>query len=232
MNDAARKGIIELEGVSKIYDLGEVKVRALDSLTLSIFPAELTVILGPSGSGKTTLLNIIGGIDHATEGKVVVNGVVITGMNERELTAYRREAIGFIFQFFNLIPNLTALENVEFVVDYIVEKRRRKDIDPLALLERVGLGARADHFPYQLSGGEQQRVCIARGLAKDPPIVLADEPTGELDHHTGMEVLELLRSLIDEGKTVIVVTHDREIADVADQVVELMDGRVKEIRRR
>jgi putative ABC transport system ATP-binding protein len=232
MNDAAGKGIIELDGVSKVYDLGEVRVRALDSLTLSIFPAEMTVILGPSGSGKTTLLNLIGGIDHATEGKVIVNGRDITDLNERGLTAYRREVIGFIFQFFNLIPNLTALENVEFVVDYIVEKGRREDIDPLALLDRVGLRERADHFPYQLSGGEQQRVCIARGLAKDPPIILADEPTGELDHRTGLEVLQLLRSLREEGKTVIVVTHDREIADVADQVVELMDGRVKDIRRR
>jgi putative ABC transport system ATP-binding protein len=182
------------------------------------------VILGPSGSGKTTLLNIIGALDSPTDGRVVVAGQDITRASRRELFAFRRHAVSFIFQTFNVFPALTALENVEFGAD--VAGREGARAVAAETLERVGLGDRADHFPHELSGGEQQRVAIARALAGGNPILLADEPTGELDFHTGIQILELLHAQAHTGRAVLIVTHNREIARVADRVIELSSGRV------
>ena len=191
---------ITIRNISKSYHMGEVTVHALKDVTLSVLPNEVTVILGPSGCGKTTLLNQIGGIDSPTAGRIIVNGSEIQSLSQRELTAYRQENIGFVFQFFNLIPNLTAQENIEFVLEYVMDLPGDR-VRPRAqsLLQQVGLSSRGDHYPYQLSGGEQQRVSIARALAKDPRILLADEPTGELDYHTGKKILSLLTSFASEG---------------------------------
>lgn len=218
--------IISLKNVYKSYRMGEVTVHALNDLSIDIKSGKLTIILGPSGSGKTTLLNLIGGIDSSSKGRIIVDENGIEGMNARELTAYRRNNIGFIFQFFNLIPNLTARENVEFVLEYVLQNRGRFNKEKAQqLLEKVGLGDRSNHFPYQLSGGEQQRVAIARALAKDPKIILADEPTGELDYKTGLKILEILAELSTENRTVLIVTHSREIAKIAHKIVYLRDGK-------
>lgn len=222
MNDAA---VIEIENMSKSYQMGEVTVHALKDVTLRVEPGQVTVILGPSGCGKTTLLNQIGGIDSPTTGTIRVNGSTISDMNQRQLTKYRQDKIGFVFQFFNLIPNLTARENIEFVLEYVMDLKSNHVHDRAQeLLDKVGLGSRGDHFPYQLSGGEQQRVSIARALAKDPRIFLADEPTGELDYLTGKMILELLTSLADEGRAVLIVTHNKELAKIAHKVIYLKDG--------
>ncbi|UCG68949.1 MAG: ABC transporter ATP-binding protein [Thermoplasmata archaeon] len=222
MNDSA---VIEIENMSKSYQMGEVTVHALKDVTLRVEPGEITVILGPSGCGKTTLLNQIGGIDSPTEGSIRVNGNQISDMNQRQLTRYRQDKIGFVFQFFNLIPNLTARENVEFVLEYVMDMKSNHVYSRAQeLLKKVGLEDRADHYPYQLSGGEQQRVSIARALAKDPRIFLADEPTGELDYKTGKMILELLTSLADEGRAVLIVTHNKELAKIAHKVIYLRDG--------
>jgi putative ABC transport system ATP-binding protein len=219
--------LIRIDNMSKSYKMGEVTVHALRGTTLRINPDEVTVILGPSGCGKTTLLNQIGGIDSPTEGIIWVDGKEIQDMNQKQLTIYRQESIGFIFQFFNLIPNLTARENVEFVLEYVMNlpskevHRRAKE-----LLEKVGLKGREDHYPFQLSGGEQQRVSIARALSKDPRILLADEPTGELDYTTGKMILGLLTSFANEGRCVLIVTHNKEIAKIAHHVIYLRDGSV------
>jgi putative ABC transport system ATP-binding protein len=224
MNDAA---VIEIENMSKSYQMGEVTVHALKDVTLRVEPGQVTVILGPSGCGKTTLLNQIGGIDSPTTGKIRVNGSIISEMNQRQLTKYRQDKIGFVFQFFNLIPNLTARENIEFVLEYVMDLKSNHVHDRAQeLLDKVGLGTRGDHFPFQLSGGEQQRVSIARALAKDPRILLADEPTGELDYMTGKMILELLTSLAEEGRAVLIVTHNKELAKIAHKVVYLKDGEV------
>ena len=215
---------VELEGVARRYRVGEVTVTALADVSLTVAPGEFVVILGPSGSGKTTLLNVIGALDTPTAGRVVVGGSDITRASRKQLLRFRRETVGFIFQTFNLFPALTAVENVEFGVDVAGRDGGR---DRAAdTLERVGLGDRLHHFPHELSGGEQQRVAIARALATDNPVLLADEPTGELDFRTGVQILELLRAQAADDRCVLVVTHNREISRAADRVIELSSGRV------
>jgi len=215
---------IDLDDVSKRYRIGEVEVTALESVHLHVDEAAFVVILGPSGSGKTTLLNMIGLLDTPTEGSVRIAGRDITHASRSQRFELRRTTVSFIFQSFNLFPGLTALENVQFGAD--VSGRSRAHEIAARVLDQVGLGDRIRHFPYQLSGGEQQRVAIARALATENPILLADEPTGELDFHTGVQILGLLRAQATAGKTVLVVTHNREIARVADRVVELGSGRI------
>ncbi|MFO8050737.1 MAG: ABC transporter ATP-binding protein [Thermoplasmatota archaeon] len=226
--------LIRTERMSKSYQMGEVTVHALRNISLSIFPNQVTVILGPSGCGKTTLLNQIGGIDTPTSGRIRVDGYEIQDLSQKKLTIYRQENIGFIFQFFNLIPNLTAVENIEFVLEYVMDMPSRKVRGrALDLLDKVGLKDRADHYPYQLSGGEQQRVSIARALSKDPKILLADEPTGELDYSTGKRILGLLVSFAKNGRGVLIVTHNKEIGKIAHRVLHLKDGSiVKEVKNK
>lgn len=227
-----REPMIEIESMSKSYRMGEVTVNALKDVDLKIYPDQVTVILGPSGCGKTTLLNQIGGIDTPTGGKIKVDGEEIQVLNQKKLTTYRQKNIGFIFQFFNLIPNLTAVENIEFVLEYVMNLPSKKvHSRSLDLLEKVGLKGRGDHYPYQLSGGEQQRVSIARALAKDPKILLADEPTGELDFTTGKRILELLSGFANEGRSVLMVTHNKELARMAHRVVHLKDGVISEVEK-
>jgi putative ABC transport system ATP-binding protein len=215
---------VKLEGVARRYRVGEVTVTALEDVSLRVEPGELTVILGPSGSGKTTLLNVIGALDSPSSGRVLIGGQEITGLARRELFRFRRENVAFIFQSFNLFPGLTALENVEFGL----EVARRDGGRELAgaTLVRVGLGGRLDHFPHELSGGEQQRVAIARAVATGSPVLLADEPTGELDFLTGVQILELLSEQATDGRCVLVVTHNREISRAASRVIELSSGRI------
>jgi putative ABC transport system ATP-binding protein len=216
--------VIDLRGVARRYHLGETTVTALQHADLTVDRGEFVVVLGPSGSGKTTLLNLIGALDVPTEGEVVVAGARVTGASRKELFRFRRETVSFVFQTFNLFPALTARENVQFAVDVTA----RDETGPTAegVLAQVGLSERADHFPHQLSGGEQQRVAIARALATGNPVLLADEPTGELDFRTGVQILELLRSQTDQGVTVVVVTHNREISRAADRVIELSSGEI------
>jgi putative ABC transport system ATP-binding protein len=207
--------------------MGEVQVNALKEVSLEAHKGEFIVVLGPSGSGKTTMLNCIGGIDSPTSGTIVVGGNDISRLNEKELTKFRRETVGFIFQFFNLIPTLTARENVEFALDLVPKENRGS---ATLVLEQVGLGDRTDHFPSQLSGGEQQRVAIARALAKRPPVVLCDEPTGELDYETGKMILRLMRNIsTQEQCNFLVVTHNSAIAQMADTVVKLHSGEISEV---
>ena len=219
-----RNAMVVLQCISKKYLMGQVEVTALNEVSLTIGEGEFLVVLGPSGSGKTTLLNIVGGIDKVTSGSVTVGGIEISSFGEKELTKHRREKIGFVFQTFNLIPSLTARENVEFSATLSKTARQAADV-----LEEVGLGDRANHFPGELSGGEQQRVAIARALAKDPPILLCDEPTGELDFETGKHILRLMREISHiETKTVILVTHNTAVGQIADRVVRLRSGEVVE----
>ncbi len=215
---------IQLSEVSKIYDMGEVKVNALSKVSLQIPKGQFIVILGPSGSGKTTLLNLLGAIDVPSEGKVEVVGKELSKLNRKKLTKIRRNHVGFIFQFFNLLPSLTARENVEYALQIKGLNNTKKRA--MEVLEQVGLAERADHFPGELSGGEQQRVAIARALAKSPEIILADEPTGELDYETGIAILELLSALSKKGQTVILVTHNSEIARIADRKIRLRSGSI------
>ncbi|RPI25771.1 MAG: ABC transporter ATP-binding protein [Actinobacteria bacterium] len=223
--DSPRGTRIDLDGVGKVYRIGEVDVTALEGIDLHVDDYAFVVILGPSGSGKTTLLNMIGALDTPTSGRIRVAGSDISGASRSERFAFRRNAVSFIFQTFNLFPGLTALENVQFGAD-VAEREHSKELAG-DMLDRVGLGGRLDHFPHQLSGGEQQRVAIARALATGNTIMLADEPTGELDFRTGVQILELLRGQAEEhGHTVLVVTHNREISRVADRVVELSSGRI------
>ena len=221
------KNLIVFDGVCKTYPMGEFEVRALCNVDLTIKEGELIVILGPSGSGKTTLLNLIGGMDTISEGKLTINGQDISHLDSKGLTDYRRTQIGFIFQFFNLIPTLTALENVEFALELVESDTRDKS---MRALEMVGLADRADHFPSQLSGGEQQRVAIARAICKAPPILLCDEPTGELDFETGKNVLKVMQEINQEVKqTIILVTHNSAIAEMSDRTVRLHSGEVAEV---
>jgi putative ABC transport system ATP-binding protein len=213
--------LIELEQVARRYEVGGGVVTALAEVDLEVGAGEFVVVLGPSGSGKTTLLNLIGALDVPTSGEIRINDRSLVGASRSELFAFRRSSVSFVFQTFNLFPTLTALENVEFGVDVAGSRRPATDV-----LEEVGLGDRLRHFPNQLSGGEQQRVAIARALATGNPILLADEPTGELDFTTGVQILELLHEHAHAGITVIVVTHNREISRVADRVIELSSGRV------
>ena len=219
--------IIRLENVTKTYPMGEVEVHALRGLNLEVPQGQFVVLLGPSGSGKTTTLNLIGGLDRPTEGKVIVDGEDIARLNDRRLTQYRAARVGFVFQFFNLIPTLTAAENIAFALELVTRDRKAIRERTEALLSLVGLSDRANHFPSQLSGGEQQRVAIARALANKPAILLADEPTGNLDVETGRQVLQALRGLNEkEGVTVVLVTHNTAIAPMADRVVRLHSGTV------
>jgi putative ABC transport system ATP-binding protein len=215
-----------LDEASRHYEIGGNVVVALEAASLAVDPGEFVVVLGPSGSGKTTMLNLIGALDSPTSGRVVVAGQDITSASRRELFAFRRRAVSFIFQTFNLFPQLSALENVQFGID----AAGRLDAEhgaAAAMLERVGLGDRLRHFPHELSGGEQQRVAIARALATGNPVLLADEPTGELDFHTGVAILELLHEQTHTlGTAVLVVTHNREIARMGDRIVELSSGRI------
>ena len=213
---------IDLDDLAKRYRVGDVTVTALEQVNLHVDETSFVVVLGPSGSGKTTLLNMIGLLDRPTEGRVSIDGRDVTELSRGELFAIRRRTVSFIFQSFNLFPGLTALENVEFGADVAGRAHAREAARQV--LGQVGLGERVDHFPHQLSGGEQQRVAIARALATENPILLADEPTGELDFHTGVQILDLLQAQAAAGKTVLVVTHNREISRVADRVIELSSG--------
>jgi putative ABC transport system ATP-binding protein len=219
--------LLHLENVGKTFRMGEVTVEALRDVTLDVHDGEMLVMVGPSGSGKTTVLNIIGGLDSATEGRVWFRGREMTAFTPSELTTYRRDTVGFVFQFYNLVPNLTARENVRVSTEI-----SRDPMDVGEALRLVGLEARLDHFPSQLSGGEQQRVAIARALAKNPDLLLCDEPTGALDFATGKRILRLLVDLKrDLGKTVVLITHNGAIAPVADRVVRLRSGQVVDRRR-
>ena len=216
---------IIVKDVSKVYGENSNKVIANDSISFDINEGEFVVILGPSGAGKSTLLNIMGGMDNASEGSINVFGKEIVGLSEDELTKYRREDIGFVFQFYNLIPNLTVLENVE-LAEQIVKQPK----DAIEILKLVGLQNRLNNFPSQISGGEQQRVAIARAIAKNPKLLLCDEPTGALDYKTGKNILNILKNYsVDEKKTVIIITHNSSIAQAADKVIEIYDAKVKKV---
>ena len=218
--------LVVLGNVTKTYMLGEIPVEALRGVDLELARGEVVVLLGPSGSGKTTLINIIGGLDTPTSGSVTVADQDITTANEDQLTRFRRNTVSFVFQFFNLVPTLTARENVELVAEI-----SNSQSDCLDLLRRVGLGERADHFPHQISGGEQQRVAIARALAKSPQLLLADEPTGNLDFRTGITVLEVLREINrSDGLGMLLVTHNEAISQMADTVVRLRSGQVVDVQ--
>ena len=213
---------VKLKDITKVYHMGEVEIRAADNINFSIKKGEFVVIVGPSGAGKTTVLNILGGMDTATGGTLTVDGKDITAYDSRQLTGYRRDDIGFVFQFYNLIPNLTALENVELALQIC-----KDPLDAKKVLEDVGLGDRLDNFPAQLSGGEQQRVSIARALAKNPKLLLCDEPTGALDYNTGKAILKLLQNMCRErGMTVNVITHNQALAPMADRLIHIKNGQV------
>ena len=219
------EAVFRVSGLTKVYQMGEVKVHALRGIDLEVYPGELIVLLGPSGSGKSTLLNILGGLDIPSSGCVLYKAKDLTKANERELTEYRRFHIGFVFQFYNLIPSLTARENVAIVTE--IAQRPMKPEDALTI---VGLSERLDHFPSQLSGGEQQRVAIARAVSKNPEVLLCDEPTGALDSPTGILVLESLeRANRELGTTTLIITHNADIAGMADRVIHLSNGHIAEI---
>lgn len=216
---------VKLEDVTKVYRMGEIEIRAADGINFEIMKGEFVVIVGPSGAGKTTVLNVLGGMDTATDGNIWVDGKNIAKYNQRELTAYRRNDIGFVFQFYNLVTNLTALENVELALQICRDPLSAKHV-----LVDVGLEDRMKNFPSQLSGGEQQRVSIARALAKNPKLLLCDEPTGALDYNTGKQILKLLQDMCrQKGMTVIVITHNLAIAPMADRVIKIKNGKVSSI---
>jgi putative ABC transport system ATP-binding protein len=220
------KDLIVTKNLRRTYSLGEVKVEALQGIDLNVKPGEFLVILGPSGSGKTTLLNLLGGIDSPSNGSIQINGKDISSYNEKRLSEYRRNRVGWIFQFFNLIPSLTAVENVALALEMAMDKKDMLERSKHSL-DLVGIPDKVNMFPSQLSGGEQQRVAIARALVKHPQIVLADEPTGNLDWVTGRKIAELMKDLNrKEGITFIVVSHDVSITDVADRVIHLQDGKI------
>ena len=221
------KDFVKLKNVTKIYQMGEVQIRAVDGIDFSIDKGEFVVVVGPSGAGKTTVLNILGGMDKASGGEVLVDGKDIAGYSQKQLTGYRRNDIGFVFQFYNLVPNLTALENVELALQI-----SRNPLDAKTVMQEVGLGDRLNNFPAQLSGGEQQRVSIARALAKNPKLLLCDEPTGALDYQTGKAILKLLQDMCRErGMTVIVITHNSALTPMADRVIRIKNGKVSEMHR-
>ncbi|OYY92870.1 MAG: ABC transporter [Hydrogenophilales bacterium 28-61-23] len=227
MAEARRDSVFSARGLTKVYRMGELEVHALRGIDLELRAGELIVLLGPSGSGKSTLLNILGGLDTPTAGEVRYLEQMLSGADEDELTRFRRDHVGFVFQFYNLIPSLTAKENVAAVTEIAVAPMR-----PEEALALVGLGERLDHFPAQLSGGEQQRVAIARAIAKNPAVLLCDEPTGALDSATGVIVLEALEKVNRElGTLTVLITHNAGIADMADRVIRLSDGRIVEERR-
>ena len=224
-----RDPVFQVRGITKVYPMGEVEVHALRGVDLELYSGDFTVLLGPSGSGKSTLLNILGGLDVPTSGQVLYRDLDLTSAGQRELTLFRRRRVGFVFQFYNLIPSLTSLENVSLVTDVAEDP-----MDPIEALELVGLHDRRDHFPSQLSGGQQQRVAIARAIAKRPDVLLCDEPTGALDASTGITVLEAISHINHElGTTTAVITHNETIGEVADRVVSMRDGMIAEdIRNR
>lgn len=217
---------IEFQNVNKIYQSGDVKVHALRDASFTVEKGEICVIVGQSGAGKTTLLNILGGMDVATDGKIFLDGVEVSAFKKKQLAAYRRNDVGFVFQFYNLIPNLTALENVE-----IASQLCREPLDPATVLGEVGLAERSNNFPAQLSGGEQQRVAIARALAKNPKLLLCDEPTGALDYQTGKAILTLLQEASRKsGMTVLIITHNSALTAMADRVIRVKSGKIAEER--
>lgn len=216
---------VEMINNRKTYQMGETTIVANEDITFSIEKGEFAVIVGPSGAGKSTVLNILGGMDTNDSGQILIDGKDISGYNDRELTTYRREDVGFVFQFYNLIPNLTTLENVELALQIVEDAE-----DPVEILKAVGLEDRMNNFPSQLSGGEQQRVAIARALAKKPKLLLCDEPTGALDYQTGKKVLQLLKDTSKKtGTTLVVITHNQAIAPAADRVIEISDARVRAV---
>lgn len=216
------KSFITFNNVKKTYKVGDVEINASDGVDFEVNKGEFVVIVGPSGAGKTTILNLLGGMDKATSGQILVDGQDVAKYSERQLTQYRRDDIGFVFQFYNLVQNLTALENVELATQI-----SKNPIDVRMVLERVGLNKRLDNFPAQLSGGEQQRVAIARAIAKNPKLLLCDEPTGALDYQTGKAILGLLREMCDKyTMTVIVITHNSALAPMADRIIHLKNGQV------
>ena len=217
---------VTFEDVSKIYRSGEVEIRAVDHISFTIEKGEFCVIVGPSGAGKTTVLNMLGGMDACSGGNITVDGTRVSGFNARQLTTYRRHDIGFVFQFYNLVGNLTALENVELAAQIC-----KDPLDAATVLDEVGLAKRANNFPGQLSGGEQQRVAIARALAKNPKLLLCDEPTGALDYVTGKQILKLLQDTCREkGVTVVVITHNSAITPMADRVIHIKNGTVESMQ--
>jgi ABC-type antimicrobial peptide transport system, ATPase component len=223
--DRQADGFVRMSDVTKVYKMGEVEIHAVDGVDFSIKKGEFVIVVGPSGAGKTTVLNILGGMDTVTRGEVFVDGENIAQYSPRRLTGYRRDDIGFVFQFYNLVPNLTAKENVELALQIC-----KNPLDAKTVLEEVGLGARLDNFPAQLSGGEQQRVSIARALAKNPKLLLCDEPTGALDYQTGKAILKLLQDMCREkGMTVIVITHNSALAPMADRVIRIKNGKVSQM---
>lgn len=230
MSDSASSGgappaVLDAQGITKTYRMGEVDVHALRGVDIQLLKGEFMVLIGASGSGKSTLLNILGGLDVPTEGRVFYGDWELTQADDAELTKYRRDNVGFVFQFYNLIPSLTARENVELVTEISLDP-----MDPADALDMVGLGDRIDHFPAQLSGGEQQRVAIARAVAKQPSVLMCDEPTGALDYKTGLRVLEVIDRVNRElGTTTAVITHNVPIAAMADRVVSLADGRIESV---
>lgn len=217
---------VTFEDVSKVYRSGEVEIRAVDHISFTIEKGEFCVIVGPSGAGKTTVLNMLGGMDACSGGTITVDGTRVSGFNARQLTTYRRHDIGFVFQFYNLVGNLTALENVELAAQIC-----KNPLDAVTVLDEVGLAKRANNFPGQLSGGEQQRVAIARALAKNPKLLLCDEPTGALDYVTGKQILKLLQDTCREkGVTVVVITHNSAITPMADRVIHIKNGTVESMQ--
>lgn len=220
------RSFISFENVKKVYKSGEVEVTALQNASFEIEKGEICVIVGESGAGKTTLLNILGGMDNLTEGRIEVDGVEVSEFDQKKLVEYRRRDVGFVFQFYNLIPNLTALENVE-----IAAQLNKDSLDPATVLEQVGLAERKGNFPAQLSGGEQQRVAIARALAKNPKLLLCDEPTGALDYNTGKAILKLLQDTCRQtGMTVIIITHNKALCDMADRVIKVKSGTIRSVK--
>lgn len=218
--------LIKIKDIYKIYNPGENEVRALDGISLNVEHGEFLAIVGQSGSGKSTLMNMLGLLDIPTSGTYTLDGVDVKDMTDDELSEIRNKEIGFIFQGFNLIPSLTAVENVELPLVYRGMKKEERNKLALEALERVGLSHRLDHLPKQMSGGQQQRVAIARAVAARPPIILADEPTGNLDSHSGVEVMKILHELHEEGRTVILITHDNDIANEAERVIRIQDGQI------
>ncbi|MDP4093780.1 MAG: ABC transporter ATP-binding protein [Bacillota bacterium] len=219
------KTIIEFKDVCKQYTMGEVKIDALKDINFTIDEGELVIILGASGAGKTTVLNLLGGMDKVSGGSIIVDGEDITKFNDTRLTDYRREKVGFVFQFYNLITNLNALENVEFAADVC-----KNHLDPREILSKVDLSERLYNFPSQLSGGEQQRVAIARAVAKNPLLLLCDEPTGALDYNTGKQVIQLLCDINEQyGKTVVIITHNAAIADIGDKIIRMKSGQIRSV---
>lgn len=216
---------VEFRNVRKVYTMGEVEVAAVDGMTFDIEQGELVVVVGPSGAGKTTLLNMLGGMDSCSSGSILLDGREVSAFKAKELALYRRHDIGFVFQFYNLVQNLTALENVELAAQIC-----KDPLDAAEVLTKVGLGHRLDNFPAQLSGGEQQRVAIARALAKNPKVLLCDEPTGALDYQTGKAILGLLQETCYEmGKTVVLITHNSAFTSIADRVIHIREGRVSDV---